>query len=819
MNRLRKLEIVLLLLFFAAYLKAQRLYLNNSVTGVCYAGTKVNRIYVPPPDGFLKNSIPKGDSRINVIYSGFSSEARVAVQYAVNILESVLPSDANLTVKATWMRISDSGVLGNSSITGFATGWSINALDPRAYYPVSLAEKISGESLNGENEADIELVLNSTASWYLGTDGNTPVSKYDLVTVVIHELCHGLGFFDSMMAENLEGSYGLGSIPIIYDKYVENISGNRLTDTTYFSQNSNSLYRELVSGRIFFNGPVTRRYLNGDRAKLYSPPNWDPGSSISHFDEASTPPMDALMTPFIDYGEAIHNPGLLTLSLLGDLGWISTRISHEEIKDTEENLSSVELIATITSDTIFNKDMIGLVYSFNGFNISDTIIMDPVQFNDTYRGIVQIPSYNSKLEYYFFVSDSFSRLYKLPSLAEENPFSFYIGADTIIPIISHTPPEYFFENIDSVQFKAEITDNTGIDTAYLEYRINNGPVKYFGFKSSDTDEYNLMLNLKPELLKGGDTVKYRIIAIDKALIGNSSVNPREDYYSFRIETLLPPLKSYYTDFSDASEDFLNSGFEITKPLNFNSLALHSEHPYRSSDDDNKSLEFSTVLRHPLIFDASGMVLTFRELVLVEPGAEGSVFGFSDFFDYVIIEASKDFGKNWFPLAEGYDSRFIPSWETLYNSLFDGQNSAYEGKESLMLEHSFYPRISELISEGDSLLIRFRLYSDPYANGWGWVIDDLSINPIVDNIEEPDYDGVKVFQNPGDGKVNIRLDHGYIISNYWVSVFDLNGRCILHEISFSDEVISIDISQNPAGLYLIVIENGRERRTMKYNLIK
>ncbi len=91
-------------------------------------------------------------------------------------------------------------------------------------------------------EADVELVLNSTAKWYLGTDGNTPVTKYDLVTVVIHELCHGLGFFDSMDAENSLGSYGLGTIPVIYDKFVENLTEKRLTDTTILqSELKNSL--------------------------------------------------------------------------------------------------------------------------------------------------------------------------------------------------------------------------------------------------------------------------------------------------------------------------------------------------------------------------------------------------------------------------------------------------------------------------------------------------------------------------------------------------------------------------------------------------
>ena len=518
MRRPRILIAVFLFLFPVAGIKSQDLISNRSITGVCYAGNKVNRIYIPPPKSFLTRSDSKGGGKITVAYSGFSAEARTAVEYAVKILESMLPSEVKMNVKASWTRISSAGVLGNSSITGFATGWGIDALDPIAYYPVTVAEKIAGKSLNEDYEADVELVLNSSAKWYLGTDGNTPVSKYDLVTVVIHELCHGLGFFDSMDAENSLGTYGIGTIPIVYDKFVENLTGKKLTDTTLFKQNSTSLYLELIGGQLYFNGPLTRRYLSGNRARLYSPSEWDPGSSVSHLDETRTSEPDELMTPFIDFGEAIHDPGKLTMSILGDLGWINTRIIPQEIKDTEEHLSEIQINATIKSDTAYNREMVGLVYSFNDYLTSDTLIMSSPLVNDTYSATIQITSYNTKLDYYFFVSDDFLRLYKSPALAEKDPYSFYIGTDTVKPVISHKPVEYYFENIDSVLFKTGVTDNLGIDTVYIEYRINNGPLKYYGLTSEVPDEYTLNLNVKSQLLKGGDTIKYRIIAIDNASV-------------------------------------------------------------------------------------------------------------------------------------------------------------------------------------------------------------------------------------------------------------------------------------------------------------
>ncbi len=96
------------------------------------------------------------------------------MEHAASILETMLPADTKLTIIARWEKISNTGVLGNSRITGYAAGWAIDALNPMAYYPVALAEKIAEESLNDDLEGDIELTINSSVNWYLGTDGNTP---------------------------------------------------------------------------------------------------------------------------------------------------------------------------------------------------------------------------------------------------------------------------------------------------------------------------------------------------------------------------------------------------------------------------------------------------------------------------------------------------------------------------------------------------------------------------------------------------------------------------------------------------------------------
>lgn len=819
MRRIVLLSAGLLFIISVVDIMAQKLISNSSVTGVCYAGTKVNRIYIPPPKGVIERIGSKGGGTINVNYSGFTPSAQTAVEYAVGILEAMLPADANVSVKASWTKISTSGVLGNSSITGFAAGWGIDALLPNAFYPVTLAEKIAGESLNENFEADVELVINNSVSWYLGTDGNTPTNRYDLVTVVIHELCHGLGFFDSMSAENSLGTYGLGSIPIVYDTFVENLTEERLTDTLEFTLNSTDLYQELTGGQLYFNGPLTNRYLSGVRPRLYAPTTWDPGSSVSHLDELRTSSENSLMTPFIDLGEAIHDPGKLTFSILGDLGWINTRITPGELKDTEELITEIEVTASIKSDTLYNRNSVGLVYSFDGFTTADTLLMTSLSSDDNYSRTIPVPGYNVRFDYYIFVEDDFLRLYKSPSLAEEEPYTVFIGIDTVKPVISHIPNEYYFERVDSILFEATITDNLGIDTAWVVYNINNGPARSFGLSGTEKDKFSTNFNVKPENLQGGDLFNYRIVAIDEAAGRNTRNSPSTGFHTIKIEALRSVVKNYSTDFTSAADDFFNSGFEISQPSGFNSASLNSEHPYASPEQDDVTLDFSSVLRHPIIFDESGMVISYRELVLVEPGAEGSIYGFSDFYDYVIIEGSVNFGKTWFGLADGYDSRFLSTWETAYNSEIDEQNSTFEGTESMMITHTLYPRLPEHISPGDSILVRFRLFSDPYANGWGWVIDDLEIGPLVDGVEEPVVNDLIVYPNPGRGLVNIGSRNNNSFNPVRISVYNSTGQRLADRKVSPDDELQVDISDYPSGMYFIVVESSTGIKTFKYSLIK
>jgi|WetSurMetagenome_2_1015567.scaffolds.fasta_scaffold00001_160 hypothetical protein len=818
MKRLIFIFIPFFLIFSVSEISAQKLDKKHLFTGTTYGSGKVNRIYIPPPEDYYKRLGRKGGATIDFIYTGFNATAIKAVEYAGSILETILPDNVHITVLATLKNITTSGVLANSSATGFALGWGIDAFQPYALYPSALAEKIAGVSLNSDTEGDIELNINSSIYWYYGIDGNTPTLRYDLVTVVLHELIHGLGFYDSFYADASTGSYGASSIPLIYDKFVESSTGKKLTDTLLFANPSVALKTQITSRALYFKGPVVSKYLSGGRARLYAPSTYDSGSSVAHLDDETYSGADGLMTPFIDKGEAVHNTGGLVKAMLGEIGWINTSIIHTPQKDTEEHVTSITVNAEVKSDTSYNHSKVGLVWSFDNFENSSMIYMSPAAGNNKYTGTIPVPFYNKRLDYFISTEDYFQRIFMMPSDTSV-PNSVFIGTDTIKPKILHAPADYYFSVIDTLKFEAQIEDNLGIDTAYIEYRINLGTLKYIGLSLKEDNDYTAALKAKPLAITGGDSIGYRIIAFDKSAAGNQKILPSTGYFYVKFETINAIRDSYETDFSSSSEDFLTNGFKVIKPVGFTSYGLHTRHPYESPEESGDSIGYVAILRTPVRFDDNGMIVSYSEVVLVEPGETGSEFGSDYFYDYVVVEGSRDFGKSWFALADGYDSRYIDSWESAYNSAITDNNSTYIGTKALLARHILFPKVSQNIASGDTMMVRFRLFSDPYANGWGWCIEDLHIGPLIDNIQDISVSGTTLYPNPGSGMIHLRQSDPYSVKPLKYSIASSSGSLLSSGYTSGYPESVIDISSYPAGIYFIILQSDNGTRTLRYTLIK
>jgi hypothetical protein len=112
-------------------------------------------------------------------------------------------------------------------------------------------------------------------------------------------------------------------MPMAYDLFTELGDGTSILDEGAFPNPSTELAGALQGGSLFWNGINAVTANGGPRPRLYAPAVWEPGSSYSHFDEATYPAghPDSLMTPKLASAEAIHDPGSLTLCLFEDIGW------------------------------------------------------------------------------------------------------------------------------------------------------------------------------------------------------------------------------------------------------------------------------------------------------------------------------------------------------------------------------------------------------------------------------------------------------------------------------------------------------------------
>lgn len=686
-------------------------------------------------------------ANIEVTYVGFSLEAQAAFQRAVDIWEGILQSDVTVHVYAVWSTQLASNVLG-SAIYGNAYANFQGAPKLNIFYPVALAEKLAGVPLNGDPDPntgdnyDVYAFFNANLGQW-SFDANSAPNQYHLTTVVLHELCHGLGFADSFELEGGLGDFGVQStpVPIIFDLGVENATNTRLLNV---ANSSTAMAGFLTSNNVNHNPGLSVVGGVGTRAKLFAPASWRPGSSIAHLDLTATGD-DVLMRPSLDQNQVSLDPGPATKRLFADMGWVAPYIRHTALRDTETVGSPITITANIGSDGTPGSGItaIKLRYRANGGPEVETDMT--LTGGDTYSAQLPSPSVlPTQYSYYIVVRDSYSgqnreftnpgKLIRPGQSDIQVVNQFIVGPDTRGPFFQHTPVPFANVANSPLQIEAEVADNIGVASVVLEYRITQG-----GILGSDqtlpmnkvagTDStYRASVNLAS--LSNGDRIEYRIKATDQASSRNTRAVPGlATFYSVNVVSLAPTQSSYQNDFNNlvtAAQDFFgNSEFGVRQITQFLNGAIHTDHPYPEGDAFPGD-EFNWVyqLRVPIKLKAADATLRFDEVVLVEPGAAGSTFPSQDFYDYVIVEGSKDGGVTWLPLAPGYDSRDFGPWLTRWGNPAGTSNSTGVGEPSLFRNRTI--NLLNSFAPGDIIVIRFRLYSDQLVAGWGWAIDNLKI---------------------------------------------------------------------------------------------
>lgn len=303
---------------------------------VCYLSEQNSFTEIPAQEFILASGRLAATSNIEVTYIDFPEQVKTSFEYAVAIWEKYLISTQTIRIKATWSKTMTNTVLAETGATRiYRRSTSIPNLPySNVWYPTPLAEALSGRDLNSA-DFEMNVTLNANINWYFGTDAKAQAGKYDMITVLLHEIAHGLGFSSSMSVTDTHGLYGQSGSAYVFDVFMQDSKKVNLTNSGVYGNPSSNLKTSLTSNTLYF-GLKNPRFAN-ILPRLYAPSSFKSGSSFSHFDESiyTAGSANSLMSPSVRAAEVNHNPGELLLNCLNEMGWQINGLNGFVVTDVE----------------------------------------------------------------------------------------------------------------------------------------------------------------------------------------------------------------------------------------------------------------------------------------------------------------------------------------------------------------------------------------------------------------------------------------------------------------------------------------------------
>lgn len=281
-----------------------------------------------------------------------------------------------------------------------------------------------------------------------------------------------------------------------------------------------------------------------------------------------------------------------------------------------------------------------------------------------------------------------------------------------------------------------------------------------------------------------------------------------------IDAFVAETKNFFVSNEDGSlnsSDFVSSGLSINSESGFTGSLITSPHPYAANSD------YIITLKTPISVSEQNATLSYKDVAIIEPGDPGSVFGGSNFWDFVVVEGTNN-GVDWLPLADGYDARYSSSWLTAYSN-------GTTPTSSMLVTHNM--NLLDTFDAGDVIRVRFRLNADPAVNAWGWVVSDVKIQETFSSTNEPNDGPVSFslsqnYPNPFNPRTTIDYDLAES-SNIQLRIYNTSGQLVqtLYDGPQSAGVHSITWNANAlsSGVYFYSLKVGNKNEIKKATLLK
>ena len=171
-------------------------------------------------------------------------------------------------------------------------------------------------------------------------------------------------------------------------------------------------------------------------------------------------------------------------------------------------------------------------------------------------------------------------------------------------------------------------------------------------------------------------------------------------------------------------------------------------------------------------------------------------------DLVVVEGSKNNGTTWETFLEPYAAFANANWQSAFDNGISVGSSLYK------------PRLINLTASGkfvagDNVLIRFRLTADGIKNGWGWAIDNLSIQGPVTGIEKINEAVLTMYPNPvTNGTLTVALARNGSGSTATIQIINSLGQIMITDrIELMEDINKKEytVGQWHDGIYFLIVD--------------
>ena len=245
----------------------------------------------------------------------WTPEAKNSLQSAANLLTRYFVVDAPVTV------VFDVSAENSPDSMTLASAGSDLARTSAGFFNTVVQEKIlTGVDANGV-EADGYIDVNLGIPWAYGDSVSS--DEYDFTSTAIHEMLHSLGFLSYI--ERPGSSWNArGTNWTMFDSFIMTSNKTKVIGTTSNRYRWNTAYNTNLTGGnggLYFGGP-NAVLAYGGLVPLYTPNEWESGSSGTHLDDDTfTGSQAMLMNAYGDVGRGIRVLSTVELAILKDLGY------------------------------------------------------------------------------------------------------------------------------------------------------------------------------------------------------------------------------------------------------------------------------------------------------------------------------------------------------------------------------------------------------------------------------------------------------------------------------------------------------------------